>query len=1018
MPGTVAETPSVSLSFANNFWGKDDAGVAPLLERMHNAKVTCDELKYFYSTRAAIEDEYARKLLALCRKPLGSCEMGTLRASLDTVRGETEAIGKTHSAIASQMKSELEEPLAAFAGGMKERRKIVQHGIEKLLKQKIQQTHAVNKSRDRYEQDCLRIKGYLAQGHMVMGQEERKNKAKLEKTQIQLASNSSEYEAAIKVLEETTGRWNKEWKAACDKFQDLEEERLDFTKSSLWNYANIASTACVSDDASFEKIRVSLESCEVEKDISIFIKERGTGQEIPDPPKFINFCRGDIHDTNSETSEEDNFSVAQFHRTINPAYRSSSPQPSTYESHHDPNSELAKRMSKNDPGTPSSREATVTPQKPAPAPQVSNATADSRRSRQAPSHYHKTRHGDNASTPRNGDGTLPQASSVSESRRGGHMSPNTNPGQHEQIPTISSSEYSAGAAPRTNGTPDGRRGQQLPPNYDPNQHGEIPTIPHNEYPTDGMTMFCRTGPPSEKSSITSAHRPSSRDSRSEVSNPTSFSSAEPPSGQQSPTKPSNQMQPVAGVNENKQQQPQKKKSTFFSNSPFRRKSKHEKERPQPATVMTNRNTWAAPKQTSPVKPSPFQPRSSFTQDRQTGSPEPADPRASFQLNVGNNVFDVASPDKTVKGSLAKDTGDKCEEVDPIAQALADLKGAGKQASVRVSADRYHGIATPVPPPAPSEGSAASAQRGTPPPAYNDTSVKRLDAPQPAFTAAQMQKTTRKYVGQTQEMFNDSSRASQRPSTATTQATQRPSTATSQTASQPSTATQSIARAASPAPAPRRSLSPRPSSSSEHRPSYTPSTSKNGSMNSRYRQSPSVTPANPVREPSYSPQYSRHNSPSEIPPAASPRPQFRQPERPGSSNGMELQLSTSQVDPYYAYHPGSIYGGSQRGYGHYDERPLSMYYWPQDTGAGGQVYRARSRSVAAADGRQYSRDGRPILHYARAMYSYTAAIPEELGFTKGDILAVLRHQDDGWWEAEIVGQPTPPGLVPSNYLSQC
>lgn len=51
---------------------------------------------------------------------------------------------------------------------------------------------------------------------MVMGQEERKNKAKLEKTQIQLASSSSEYEAAVKILEDTTGRWNKEWKAACD----------------------------------------------------------------------------------------------------------------------------------------------------------------------------------------------------------------------------------------------------------------------------------------------------------------------------------------------------------------------------------------------------------------------------------------------------------------------------------------------------------------------------------------------------------------------------------------------------------------------------------------------------------------------------------------------------------------------------------------------------------------------------------------------------------------------------------
>ena len=49
-----------------------------------------------------------------------------------------------------------------------------------------------------------------------MGQEERKNKAKMEKTQIQLATTSNEYEAAVKILEETTGRWNRDWKAACD----------------------------------------------------------------------------------------------------------------------------------------------------------------------------------------------------------------------------------------------------------------------------------------------------------------------------------------------------------------------------------------------------------------------------------------------------------------------------------------------------------------------------------------------------------------------------------------------------------------------------------------------------------------------------------------------------------------------------------------------------------------------------------------------------------------------------------
>lgn len=68
-----------------------------------------------------------------------------MKTSLDTVRGEVESMGKQHQSIAAQMRSELEEPLAAFAGGMKERRKIIQYTVEKLLKIKVTQTQHVNK---------------------------------------------------------------------------------------------------------------------------------------------------------------------------------------------------------------------------------------------------------------------------------------------------------------------------------------------------------------------------------------------------------------------------------------------------------------------------------------------------------------------------------------------------------------------------------------------------------------------------------------------------------------------------------------------------------------------------------------------------------------------------------------------------------------------------------------------------------------------------------------------------------
>ncbi|KAI9815304.1 MAG: hypothetical protein M1827_002784 [Pycnora praestabilis] len=937
MPGTVIEGPTVSLSFANNFWGKEDAGVHPLLERMHNAKVTCDELKTFYNTRAVIEDEYSRKLLSLCRKPLGSSEAGTLRTSLDVMRGEVEAIGKAHQNIAGQMKSELEEPLAAYAGGMKERRKIVQAGIEKLLKVKIQQTQAVHKSRDRYEQDCLRIKGYLAQGHMVMGQEERKNKAKLEKTQIQLATTSTEYENAVKALEETTGRWNRDWKAACDKFQDLEEERLDFMKSTLWSFANIASTVCVSDDASCEKIRLSLEGCDVEKDISTFIREKGTGQDIPDPPKYINFCRGDINDAASEASDDDNYSVAQFQRSINPAFRSSSPQPSTYESHHDPQSNLAMQMSHQDPHTPPSRGTTTTPQKTA-----------------------------------------------------------------QQLPRETLLDYRQPSAPSA---------------YLNNQSGGLAQVPHNEYPMDGMTMYCRAGPPSERSSAASPVRPSSRDSQSEYSNPTSLSSHEPQSGTQSPTKQSSSAR-VAGVGDEKHVQ--KKRSGFFQHhSPFRRKSKHDKDAPnqwqQPVIVATprSRTVWhsSSTRDNGDTYDNPTRKSRLYEQDaptavlgldRRSASPDPVDPRANFQLNVGNNVFDVASPDATGKRSSNNENCTQ-EELDPIAQALAELKGVTKNSSMRVSADRYHGLATPAPPGTPGVGMPTSmghgvlntAQRGTPPPSY-DQPIKRLDLPQPAFTSAQMQQTTRKYVDQAQNMFTGS------PSRPGTRGTRQ---------------SQEVRRAASPALP--RSTSPRPESyGAQHQSQRSVSPNLCGSKPDARGYSSSPTKRGSDR--TY--QYSRHTSPGDIHRAVSPSPAYRQSDRPGSSAGKDMQLQLAPAGPQDGTYDSSQRGrrpqGNARPVSHYGGGQSEPHGYVVSTGnhRGGQDARVRSKSMA--DGRQFTNDGRPILHYARALYLYQAVIPEELSFAKGDILAVLCLQDDGWWEAELTGKKGRPGLVPSNYLQDC
>lgn len=969
---------------------------------MAGAKQTCDELRAFYNARASIEDEYARKLLSLCRKPLGSQEMGGVKQSLDVMRGEVESMAKQHQSIAAQMKTELEEPLAAFAGAMKERRKIVQNSIEKLHKVKTQQTQQVNKTRDRYEQECLKIKGYLAQGHMVMGQEERKNKAKLEKTQISVATSNTEYENAVKILEETTARWNREWKAAADKFQDLEEERLDFTKSSLWSFANISSTVCVSDDSSCEKIRLSLEKLEVEKDITSFIRERGTGQEIPDPPKYINFCRGDL-DSQSEASEDD-YSVAQFPRSINPAYRTSSPQPSTYESHHDPNSALARDMGHEivEPTTPHKA-------------QVPAAVAQ----RAPPSEYSQA-------TPRQI--------------------------QQQQQKQIQQQQHHAA--------------NDMPP-YDPN---DFAPVPHDPYPMDGMTMLCRTnngGPQSDLGSQLSSNsaatsgRPSSRDSHSDLSNLTPYSSQELPSGKVSPVKaePPSAMVPIDD------KKVMKKKSGFFQNhSPFRRKSTKDI---STSSNASHRNTWHPQQAAQSPNPSSNNGRGSvyggghqhtksqhqLVQHERTASPDPIDANASLALNVGQNVFAVSTPDRRAGGGNAQQNAEPdAAEDDPIALALAELKGVtlGKQASVRVSADHYHGIATPAPGSRPNQfaknSAVAAGMRGTPPPSY-DQQVQRLGVPSPAVTSKAMKQTSQKFVQQTRSMFSPTNNEYQQggagagPSGGYAASPSRQGTRNSY----------DIPRAASPAP--RRSASPRPGTSAAiHQQQQQPPRQQQPDPRMNHRSaSPNPYASRPPsrqqqqQQPPNRPSdqyYSRNASPnnmSNMSRAASPSPyRAEQPGRPRSSMANHNNGAQSPYGGDDGYGSQRSRGGStsRPGTSNSNSRAMGLY----EGGGGGGSMRSSRGSKSIGENLQFTRDGRPIMHFgksyspyptclficfvtptnspARALYVYQAAIPEELGFAKGDILAVLRHQDDGWWEATVHGSPNGDGqvgLVPSNYL---
>jgi len=57
---------------------------------------------------------------------------------------------------------------------------------------------------------------------------------------------------------------------------------------------------------------------------------------------------------------------------------------------------------------------------------------------------------------------------------------------------------------------------------------------------------------------------------------------------------------------------------------------------------------------------------------------------------------------------------------------------------------------------------------------------------------------------------------------------------------------------------------------------------------------------------------------------------------------------------------------------------------------------------------------PVLPQVRCLYDYQAQDAEELSFSAGDVLNLMKKEDSGWWLGEFHGRQ---GLFPNNYIEE-
>ncbi|CAO3663635.1 unnamed protein product [Umbelopsis ramanniana] len=303
MASAEVEAPN---NFANNFWGRNDAGTEVLRARMLSSKQTNEDLKTFYNVKAALHEDFGKKLLKHSKMVIGKDETGTLRRLLDGIRDELEAVGQNNITLAQRIRNNLETPLQNFISDQRDQRKLVQVGVDKQQRNKQLHINHVYKSREKYYAECSKMLNLQNQLETcIAGREYERIKQKHEKSRLEVKTSDKEYQAACTGLKSVMRQWQSEWKVACDKFQEMEEKRIEFLHHSLCVYVNILQTVTDQERESHEQIWDLLDHCDVEQDIQHFIEAQGTGNNIPEPPSYIDFF--------SETRDEQpKYSIANF----------------------------------------------------------------------------------------------------------------------------------------------------------------------------------------------------------------------------------------------------------------------------------------------------------------------------------------------------------------------------------------------------------------------------------------------------------------------------------------------------------------------------------------------------------------------------------------------------------------------------------------------------------------------------------------------------------------------------------
>jgi len=269
------------MSYAVDLWDQFDI----VAKRVSEGKDFSKEAQSWFNKRAAIEKDYAKKLLALAKS--AEQDFGSVQMTWAVLKNDTEVLARAHQDFSDKISANVTSPIGAYLKeNSKPRRKLQDHG-SKLLKQ-LSAAHSKEQSTKehfenlRKKQDQTKEEHERATFNNAQSKQVDKLSKKLKADTKRAASADTSYSDAVQKLAATQGRvYDDEMPRVLTDLQMLEEKRIEVMKSATLNFCQIQSDVATVITECTTRISTSANQISTANDVTNFISENKTGQSKP-----------------------------------------------------------------------------------------------------------------------------------------------------------------------------------------------------------------------------------------------------------------------------------------------------------------------------------------------------------------------------------------------------------------------------------------------------------------------------------------------------------------------------------------------------------------------------------------------------------------------------------------------------------------------------------------------------------------------------------------------------------------